>query len=330
MQGFFMPTGGSLAHFPEPPGIITIVLSLSGKPAMPQISRSVLTSLIAGLISSSLCAQPVLHKVTSGDGTIYILGGTEVPDDSWVDARVRDALADSSTLWVEIPPTDPAAGVPTLREEVVPGAGAEMHPVAIEEGYGNMALGDYFDVVMGERSVIESQRLPLAGVNVRAMQPWLAWYTFSFAFWDQQDLNLVDPADTLVTLARKQDKEVRSLFANRADFYRFMGRMSDFAETHYFQTLYNTMDWQRSGEYESRYNWMHGEPDDRYIERFRTQTPDYYRYMFQRRNPAIAEQLAGMLVEGGSHFLYVDVNRLLGADSLLVALEGLGLSVEEI
>lgn len=297
---------------------------------MTRINRILLTCFFAGIFPANLSAQPQLHKVTSGDGTLYILGGTEVPDDSWVDARITDALAASSTLWVEIPPADPAAGVPPLREEVVPGAGVEMHPVAVEEGYGNMALGDFFDVVMGERSVIESQRLPLGGVNFRAMQPWLAWYTFAYAFWDQQDLKLVDPADTLVSLAREQGKAVRSLFADRAEFYRFMGRMSDFAETHYFQTLYNTIDWQRSGEYESRYGWMRGEPDERYIERFRTQTPDYYRYMFQRRNPAIAEQLAAVLAEGGTHFLYVDVNRVLGADSLLVALEGLGLNVEDI
>lgn len=278
----------------------------------------------------ALHAQPLLHHVVTDSGELYLLGGTEVPNQDWLDARVRRALSASTVLWLEIPPADPAAGVPPLREEVAPGAGKDLHPVAVEEGYGNLALGDFFDVSMGERSVIESQRLDLGGVNVRAMQPWLAWYTFSYAFWDGQGLNLNDPADTLVELARDEGIAVRSLFADRAEYYRFMGRMSDFAETHYFQALYNIMDWQRSGEYESRYAWSRGQPDDRYIERYRTQTPDYYRYMFQRRNPAIATQLVEILAGGGTHFLYVDINRLLGPDNLLLALEQAGLVVQEL
>ena len=240
----------------------------------------------------------------------------------------EQALATSDILWVEIPPADPASGIPPLREEVIPGVGAQMHPVAVEEGYGNLALGDFFDVVMGERSVIECQRLDLGGVNVRAMQPWLAWYTFANAFWQQQNLNLLDPGQVLVEHACAGGKQINSLFADRAAFYLFMGRMSDFAETHYFQHLYNIMDWQRSGEYESRYGWTRGEPDARYIERIRTQTPDHYHYMYQRRNRAIAEQLVAILVTGGNHFFYVDVDRLLGPDSLLVVLEELGLKPE--
>jgi hypothetical protein len=295
---------------------------------MSRLTRSILV--LGLLLPITLHAQPLLHHVVTDKGQLYLLGGTEVPDQDWLDARIRKALTSSSRLWLEIPPADPVSGVPPLREEVIPGAGDDLHPVAREEGHGNLALGDFFDVSMGERSVIESQRLDLGGVNVRAMQPWLAWYTFSEAFWNSQNLALIDPAETLVTLARTEGIEVGSLFADRAEFYRFMGRMSDFAETHYFQALYNIMDWQRSGEYESRYAWTKGQPDARYIDRYRTQTPDYYRYMFQRRNPAIAEQLAGMLAEGGTHFLYVDVNRLMGPDSLLLALDTLGLEVREL
>jgi hypothetical protein len=52
--------------------------------------------------------------------------------------------------------------------------------------------------------------------------------------------------------------------------------------------------------------------------------------MFQRRNTAITEQLDTILSEGGKHFPYVDVDRLMGPDNLIVALQALGLSVEEI
>src|SRR5688572_10084312 len=135
-------------------------------------------------------AQPRLYRVTSGDNQLYILGGTEVADNEWLDSRIQLALNESSTLWVEVPPADPANGVPEVRDEVLPASDRKMHPVAVEEGYSsNMALGDYFDVAMGERSVVESQRLGLEGVNFRAMQPWLAYYTFYYAFWERQDAN---------------------------------------------------------------------------------------------------------------------------------------------
>ncbi len=278
----------------------------------------------------TLTAQPDLYHVTKGDSNLYILGGTEVPDTSWFDTRIQQALAKSSTLWVEIPPADAANGVPELREEVLPADDHTMHPVAVEEGYGNLALGDYFDVAMGERSVVESQRLNLDGINFRAMQPWLAYYTFFYAFWDRQDVKLIDPEKELIQHASSAGIRVESLFEDRADYYRFMGRMSDFAQTHYFQHLYNIMDAQRAGTYASRHTWVEGEPDLQWLEKTRTQTPDYYRYMYQRRNAAIAEQFATILASGGDHFLYVDVNRLLGPDSLLLALQALGLTVEAI
>lgn len=288
-----------------------------------------LATLAATLLSTTLSAQPRIYQVTAESGNLYLLGGTEVPDDAWLQGAVAEALNASDTLWVEIPPADPAAGVPALRTEVMPAGGATLHPVAAEEGHGNLSFGDYFDVAMGERSVIESQRLNLQGINYRAMQPWLAAYSFQYAFWDQQVLNLVSPEDVLVERARAEGKQVKSLFPDRAEYYRFMGRMSDFAETHLFQAMYNAFDWQRSGEYASRYAWMTGSPDGQWIEKIRTQTPDHYRYMYQRRNVAIAEQVVMMLAEGGDHFLYVDVNRLLGPDSLIVALGNLGVVVEE-
>lgn len=195
------------------------------------------------------------------DSHLYILGGIEVPHDDWFDARLHRALVESSTLWVEIPPADPANGVLELRDEVLPAADKKMHPVAVEEGYGSLALGDYFDVAMGERSVVESQRLGVEDSNFRVMQPWLAYYSFYFAFWDRQDTNLLNPANELITRARSAGIKVLSLFSDRAEYYRFMGRMSDFGQTHYFQSLYSMMDAQRAGSYANRYAWTEGNPD---------------------------------------------------------------------
>jgi uncharacterized protein YbaP (TraB family) len=282
------------------------------------------------LAPQQLLAEVQLYRITTADGSLTILGGTEVPDTAWLTASLLQVVHDSDTLWVEIPPEDPVNGVPRLRDEVVPRSGAELHPVAVELGYGRLAFGDYFDVAMGERSVIESQRLNLDGSGFRAMEPWLAYYTFNHAFWDQQNLNLVKPEEALVNAARAAGVRVQALFADRAEYYRFMGRMSDFAQTHYFQSLYNIIDWQRAGDYASRYAWTTGNPDGQWIEKFRTQTPDFYRYMYQRRNSAIAEQLLSILAEGGNHFLYLDVNRLLGPDSLLNALQTLGVEVREL
>lgn len=290
---------------------------------------SVVLCLICLCLPAGLSAQPKLYHVSKDDSHLYILGGTEVADNAWFDARVRTALGESSTLWVEIPPADPANGVPELRDEVLPAADKKMHPVAVEEGYGNLALGDYFDVAMGERSVVESQRLGLDGVNFRAMQPWLAYYTFYYAFQDRQDARLLNPENELIAQARSAGIRVASLFKDRAEYYRFLGRMSDFAQTHYFQSLYSMMDAQRAGTYASRQSWTAGNPDAQWIEKIRTQTPDYYRFMYQRRNTAIAEQLAAILAEGGTHFLYVGVDRLLGPDSLLLALQALGMTAEE-
>src|SRR5688572_29228096 len=64
--------------------------------------------LIVLLLPVTLFAQPRLYHATKEDSHLYILGGTEVPDNNWFDTRIQQALKESSTLWVEIPPADPA------------------------------------------------------------------------------------------------------------------------------------------------------------------------------------------------------------------------------
>jgi len=287
-------------------------------------------SLLAGLMMvQPVAAQPLLYHLESGPGELYILGGTEVPEPgNWLSPQIQAAFESSSTFWLEVPPEDDKAGIPAIRTETVPGAGAALHPAVIAEGYGNLAFGDYLDVSMGERSVVESQRLNLGNINFRAMKPWLAYYSFYYAFWDRQNLALVDPGDILLKQARDAGKQLSSLFADRQAYYQFMGRMNDFAQTHYFQTLYNMMDAQRSGEFASRYHWTDGNPDAKWLEQTRTVTPYFYRYMYERHNPEIVDQLMAILAAGGTHFLYVDINRMLGPDSLITILQSRGMQVE--
>ncbi|MDC0598717.1 TraB/GumN family protein [Gammaproteobacteria bacterium] len=289
---------------------------------------SAITLLFVNAITTLCFAQeegPVLYLAESDNARVYILGGTDAKDMSWFTDKVESALNESDALWVEIPPANASLGIPPLRDDVVPSPSSEMHPTAIAEGYGNLQLGDYLDVAMGERSVVESQRLNLSGGNYSAMQPWLAYYTFYYAFWPR--LELIDPELELINLARTSGKPVQSLFADRDEFFRFMGRMNDYAQTHFFQYLYNTLDWQRSGDYDSRFTWTTGSPDEQWLEKVRTQTPDYYRYMFQRRNPVIAEKVAEWLQSNETYFLYIDINRTLGPDSLQQELETLGISL---
>ena len=294
------------------------------------ILRQLLLFIATGLVLAQPgYSQPLLYHVQKGSGEFYILGGTEVPENNeWQSPGVQAAFKASDTYWVEIPPEDPSTGVPSVRSETVPGAGPALHPRAVSAGYGNLTISDYFDVTMGERSVVESQKLDLGNIDFRSMKPWLAYYTFYYAFMDLQKTALINPETELLNQARNTGKQVRSLFADRDAYYLFMGKMNDFAQTHYFQALYNLFDARRSGEFVKSFQWTEGNPDTQWFEKLRTQTPNYYRYMYERRNPAIAEQLAEILDSGGVHFLYLDVNRLLGPDSLIVALQAKGLQVD--
>ena len=283
------------------------------------------------LYSLSLQAQPLFYQLESDAGKLYILGGTEIPADMvWQSETIETAMSHSTDFWTEVPVADPELGIPTIRSEMAPGPGLPLHPVAMERGYGNLQLRDYFDVSMGERSVIESQRLNLGSVNYGAMEPWLAWFTFYFNFIDTLDTHLTNPKDVLYRTAVMQDKRIHSLFETRSDWYLFLASMNDFAQTHYFQHLYNLMDAMRSNAISSRYNWTTGQPDTKWVSNIKSRTPYFYTFMFERRNAALAEQLINIIQTGGVHFLYLDVDHLVGEDSVIRLLEVRGLALSQL
>jgi uncharacterized protein YbaP (TraB family) len=286
-----------------------------------------LVSAFVLLITSQLSfAQgPLLHEITFADGKLILLGGTDVPQHNWLNQKTRSAIASTDSLWVELPPENEDKGIASFRQDIYPSL--TMHPVAIEEGYGNLRFGDYMDVTMGERSVVESQRLDLNGNWYQPMKPWVAYYYFAYNFWDKQSLQLLSPETELLRQFRMSGKAIHSLFSDRASFFRFMGSMSDTTQTQYFQSLYNIFDWQRSGVYASRFAWMSDTPDPQFIDAHRQQTPLFYRFMYQQRNRAIAEKLFSVLEEGGSHFVYLEINRTLGQHSIQSILESLGATV---
>ena len=281
--------------------------------------------------SLSLQAQPLLYILESDAGKLYILGGAEIPADmAWQSESIDTAMSQTTDFWTEVPAADPERGIPTIRSEVAPGPGLPLHPVATERGYGNLQLRDYFDVSMGERSVIESQRLNLGSVNYGAMEPWLAWFTFYYKFIDSLDTELTNPQDVLYSTAVMQGKKIHSLFETRADWYRFLASMNDFAQTHYFQHLYNLMDAMRSNAINSHYNWTHGQPDAQWVSSIKSRTPFFYTFMFERRNAALAEQLINIMQTGGVHFVYLDVDHLVGDDSVIRLLEERGLALSQL
>ena len=268
---------------------------------------------------------PSLLEISFAGGKLILLGGTDVPENNWLNQKVQDAIAASDSLWLELPPEDTDKGIAPFREDIYPSV--NMHPVAIEEGYGNLRFGDYMDVTMGERSVVESQRLDLHGSWYQPMKPWVAYYYFAYNFWDKQKINLLSPETELLRQFRSTNRAIHSLFPDRATFFRFLGSMSDTTQTQYFQSLYNIFDWQRSGQYASRFTWINGAADAQFIDAHRQQTPLFYRYMYQQRNQTIAEKLFSVLEQGGNHFVYLELNRTLGPHSIQSILESLGASV---
>lgn len=260
--------------------------------------------------------SPLLAEISRGDATVYILGGTEIPATThWQSGQVIRAIEESESLTVLIPPANPRNNIPPFRQDIYPSE--RMHPVAIEEGYGNLGFGDYLDVSMGERSVVESQRLNLNGNWYRPMQPWVAYYYFGYNFWDQQPIELIDPQRILVETFYDSGKPVTAVFEDRADFFRLMGSMSDGEQTQFFQSLYNIMDWQRAGDYAARYTWTQGMPDESFLALHQQQTPLFYQFWYAEMNQLIADALNRLMGKGGKHFIYLDADRLLGNHNVI-------------
>ena len=249
---------------------------------------------------------PLLWLATRGQARVYLFPFGEAKDVSWFTSAVQRAFEASSQLWVE------------LGKPLTPQRRAELSKELGEDH--SRSFFDALELPVKARALMYMQELNIPRESVESLRPWLAYYTFVTAydkkFGHSEGMTEAAPSQTppdfvLVNRALNSGKSIHSELSME-DWFRTLAAMPDRLQSQYMEWLFDYFDDQKNGRSEARFAWMHGKPSDRSNERMRTKMPELYELMDTRRNEWWARQIVSLLTEGGTSFIAIGQNHVLG------------------
>ncbi len=269
------------------------------------------------LAEASVDTYP-LWEVRRGGATVFLFGDCGSPTDPWRSARVEAAFAQSTTFWKETPDLVPA----DIGQFIARGTDRD-HPLSSW-------------LTLGERDRVASAASAL-GMRydlLTAYQPWLAAGALSQAAAARQKPS-ADPLPVLSAAAKSQGKTVRTEFPDAGSLIDWWMAMPAVAQVEYLLATIDTIDamatdpqaWPRrqaawaSGDLSLETARVLGELRD-YPQAYETETAGR-----NRRWPA---RFRAMLDGGGTTFVLVGADHLVGPESVLVKLAEAGLRARRI
>jgi uncharacterized protein YbaP (TraB family) len=288
----------------------------------PSIALRLLACLTLLFVCVPVLAKPALWVVKDVDTTIYLFGTVHLmpKDADWHYPALDQALADSSTLYIEVTDDDPASmAALVLRHGMDPG-----HPLS------------------SQLSPSEAHRLSLlankTGVpggmqTLNMMRPWMAALTLAVTPLLKAGLAPEQGVDKQLKASMLgAGKPVLGLETAEQQI-RFLADMPRAVE---LALLRSTMRDADKGPIKLTAlidAWKAGDADT--IARIgnddiRKLEPRLYQLLLVQRNEAWATKIATMLQQPGVVFIAVGAAHLAGPDSVQAHLEQLGLPVEQV
>jgi uncharacterized protein YbaP (TraB family) len=288
----------------------------------PSIALRLLACLTLLLVCVPALAKPALWVVKDADTTIYLFGTVHLmpKDADWHYPALDHALAESSTLYIEVTDDDPASmAALVLRHGMDPG-----HPLS------------------SQLSPSEAHRLSLlankTGVpggmqTLNMMRPWMAALTLAVTPLLKAGLAPEQGVDKQLKASMLgAGKPVLGLETAEQQI-RFLADMPRAVE---LALLRSTMRDADKGPIKLTAlidAWKAGDADT--IARIgnddiRKLEPRLYQLLLVQRNEAWATKIATMLQQPGVVFIAVGAAHLAGPDSVQAHLEQLGLPVEQV
>ena len=299
-----------------------------------QVTALLTGAMVLPLPARAAAGEPILYRIQQGGGTVHILGFAEATDTSWFVPKIAAALDSADALGLETPP-----GSATAAAE---GSGAAPPPdPRLERLFAEEAVdpaADLFAVLPPEvaaRTAFWADKLNIGRATLSPMRPWYARITIQQAYAAQRQAaaapgqKLVYPERAVIDRARERSIPILSEYPTIADLLRFFARLPPAAQSQYLVELFDYFDRDVAATNDrSKYGWMIGEPSTASIDQQRTATPDLYRAMHVERNAWWAGRIEGMLANGGSSFVMIGGNHVLGPDAIPRHLADRGLAVE--
>ncbi len=271
------------------------------------------------LSAAPAVAEPALWAIHGDRGTIYLFGTVHTLPAGldWESPRITKAFEESSDLWLELIDDDAVTGL-------VPKLGLDLaHPLSSQLSPAEFARLEAAAKSLGQPGGVQA---------IEPMRPWLAALDLTLLLAQQAGYDPTKGADQVLKhQATAAGKKLHGLETAEKQLHFF----ADLPPAQEKLLLDSTLD--DIGEGSAKIDdsvkaWQDGNVADfdKLFLEFRE--PKYralYKVLILDRNQAWAKQIATLLKTGsGTSFIAVGAGHLAGPDSLIVALERLGVRAE--
>ena len=263
-------------------------------------------------------------EVRKGDAVVYLFGDGGAVTDPWSSPRILAAFDRSAVFWKETPDGSPdrdraiAAGVDHARP-----------------------LSTWLTAAQKDRIAAAAADAGITYGALEPLKPWLASVVLANSYAQHKAAAPVktpgeaissDPIAVLTARAIAAGKPIRTEFPSQNDLIDWPNAMTPAAQVQYLLYIAenNALPAERMAR--RKREWAAGVmgPETREVARMKVAYPDLYQPLILERNRAWLPRFRDMLAGGGTSFVLVGCDHLLGPDGLLVQFAAAGLTPRRI
>jgi hypothetical protein len=275
-----------------------------------------------GVLGAGLAAAPWLASAADGadryplwnvsgrDASVFLFGDCGSVSNPWRSRRIEQAFAESAIFWKETP--DPGPG------DLAGFLSAGSDP---KRPLSSWLTGD-----QRQRVAQIAVALGSAYERFEPFKPWFAAQALNQAWMQRQSFG-GDPLPVLAAEAKRAAKPVRTEFPDIPSLVRWFDAMSNRAQVEYLLWMIETIQAGQAGFAQRTAAWTAGDlslETARVLREMRLY-PEAYEAETASRNRRWPDRFRAMLDGGGTTFVLVGADHLVGPQSVLAQLDAAGL-----
>ena len=259
--------------------------------------------------------QP-LWEIRKGGAKVYLCGDCGSVTVPWASPHIESAFDRSSVFWQEAPDPTPAD-----RAKYVAAGVDRARP-----------LSTWLTPQQHDRVAAAAQSVGTTYASLEPLAPWLAAILMSSAYDQRRKTASSDPLMVLGPRAKTAGKAVRSEFADTQALIDWCAGMPPAAQVQYLLYQIDSNEAPPENRAHREAAWAVGDmgPETQEMLRMQRTYPALYQSLAVERNRRWPDRVRKMLEDGGTTFILVGSDHLLGPDSTLVQLSAAGLTAKRI
>ncbi|HLI65284.1 MAG TPA: TraB/GumN family protein [Caulobacteraceae bacterium] len=262
-------------------------------------------------------AGPALWVARSGPAKVYLFGDNPYQRTPWRSPRIEAALAESTVLWRETPE----------------GGGDAMGLFLAKGADPARPLSAWLTAKDRARVAAAAAAVRLGDAALERFRPWLAAIFLEDGFEAACGFKAQNgPTAVLTALARGAGKPIRSEFPDEAQIVDDFAGFSPAAEVGALMRAVGDIEAGPAAAERNAEAWAAGDQslDLAAVLRMRRDFPDYYQRILVDRNRRWPARIRTMLDGGGTSFVLIGGDHLVGPDSVQRRLAAVGLEARRV